>query len=144
MTYSIKEVSELFGLSIYTIRFYDKQGLLPFVSKNESGHREFTPSDLAFIQTICCLKNTGMQIKDIRKYIDFCMEGTSTIASRNALLSKHRQTILEQITALHDNLKEIDAKIDVYSSPDAVEIINAQRSFVANEKSEHRLTNPFA
>ncbi|AQY50217.1 MerR family transcriptional regulator [Listeria weihenstephanensis FSL R9-0317] len=144
MTYSIKEVSELFGLSIYTIRFYDKQGLLPFVAKNESGHREFTVSDLSFIQTICCLKNTGMQIKDIRKYIDFCMEGTSTIDSRKTLLSEHREQIMEQIVTLNENLKEIDAKLDVYSSPDAVEIISAQRKFVNDEKRELKLASPFA
>ncbi|EGP8367258.1 MerR family DNA-binding transcriptional regulator, partial [Listeria monocytogenes] len=54
MTYSIKEVSKIFNLSIYTLRYYDKQGLLPFVSKNQSGYREFTESDLNLIHTICC------------------------------------------------------------------------------------------
>jgi DNA-binding transcriptional MerR regulator len=77
MTYTIKEVSEIFDLSIYTLRYYDKQGLLPFVSKNASGYREFTESDLGFIYTICCLKNTGMPLKDIRTYIDYCMQGVS-------------------------------------------------------------------
>ena len=76
LTYTIKDVAKIFGLSIYTIRFYDKEGLLPFVSRNKSGNRVFTESDVNLIKTICCLKNTGMQIKDIKKYIDFCMEGT--------------------------------------------------------------------
>lgn len=143
MTYTIKEVSELFDLSIYTIRYYDKQGLLPFVSKNESGYREFTDSDLGFIHTICCLKNTGMTIKDIRTYIAYCMEGTSTIEKREQLLSAHRKTVLQQISNLENNLKEIDRKLDVYTAPNAVEIIRAQRQFSSQEKEKNALANPF-
>ena len=65
MTYSIKEVAEKTNLSIYTLRFYDKQGLLPFVSRNASGYRTFTEGDLHLLKTICCLKETGMKIADI-------------------------------------------------------------------------------
>ncbi|MBL1226619.1 MerR family transcriptional regulator [Enterococcus sp. BWR-S5] len=143
MTYTIKEVSELFDLSIYTLRYYDKQGLLPFVSKNKSGYREFTDSDLGFIHTICCLKNTGMAIKDIRTYISYCMEGTSTISAREQLLSQHRKNVLQEISNLENNLKEIDHKLDVYTAPNAVEIISAQRQFSSQEKEQHALVNPF-
>lgn len=143
MTYTIKEVSELFDLSIYTLRYYDKQGLLPFVSKNKSGYREFTDSDLGFIHTICCLKNTGMAIKDIRAYISYCMEGTSTIPAREQLLSQHRKNVLQEISSLENNLKEIDRKLDVYTAPNAVEIISAQRQFSSQEKEQHALANPF-
>ncbi|MGC6768365.1 MerR family transcriptional regulator [Enterococcus sp. LJL51] len=94
MTYSIKEVSELFSLSIPTIHFYDKQGLLPFVSKNSSGHRAFTESDLYLMQPICCLKNTGMPIKDIRAFIDCVLKGPDTIAARKELLSTHKSNVL--------------------------------------------------
>ncbi len=68
MTYTIKEVAQKVGLSIYTLRFYDKQGLLPFVMRNTAGYRTFTDSDLSIIHTICCLKNTDMKISDIRQY----------------------------------------------------------------------------
>jgi len=82
LIYTIKDISKILGLSIYTIRFYDKQGLLPFVSRNKSGNRAFTESDLDLFKMICCLKKTGMQIKDIKKYIDLCMKGASTIDLR--------------------------------------------------------------
>ncbi|WP_369473136.1 MerR family transcriptional regulator [Secundilactobacillus kimchicus] len=59
MTYAIGDVAEKFNLSISTIRYYDKRGLLPFVSKNKSGHRAFTDSDLKMLYTVCCLKDTG-------------------------------------------------------------------------------------
>jgi len=141
MTYTVKDVAKIFGLSIFTIHFYDKEGLLPFVSRNKSGNREFTESNLNMIQTICCLKNTGMQIKDIKKYIDFCMEGTGTIDSRQKLLSAHRKEIIAHIDALNENLKLIDSKIKIYDSPNAVEIINKKIEKVIDEKNENHLSS---
>ncbi len=139
MTYTIKDISKMFGLSIYTIRFYDKEGLLPFVLRNKSGNRVFTESDISLFRTICCLKNTGMQLKDIKKYIDFCMEGASTIDLRKKLLLEHQEVILGQISDLNENLDLIRSKIDKYSSPDAVQIINADRKKVHDEKRENNL-----
>ncbi len=143
MTYTIKEVSEIFDLSIYTLRYYDKQGLLPFVSKNDSGYREFTESDLGFIYTICCLKNTGMPLKDIRTYIDYCMQGTSSIESRRQLLENHRQNVLEQLETLQTNLDEVDKKIEDYSSPDAEKIIAEKIQKTRLEKEKYALNDPF-
>ncbi|EAC6381287.1 MerR family transcriptional regulator, partial [Listeria monocytogenes] len=142
MTYSIKEVSKIFNLSIYTLRYYDKQGLLPFVSKNQSGYREFTESDLNLIHTICCLKNTGMPLKQIRTYIDYCMEGPVSIEARKQLLLDHRAAVLKSLEDLTENLKEVDVKIAKYSSPDAVEIITAERNYVSMEKKKHDLIYP--
>ena len=139
MTYTIKDVAKITGLSIFTIRFYDKEGLLPFVSRNKSGIRVFTESDINQIMTICCLKNTGMQIKDIKKYIDYCMEGADTVDSRRELFVEHRNEIINQINALNENLKLIDSKLKIYSSPNAAEIINELRRIVDNEKRENGL-----
>jgi DNA-binding transcriptional MerR regulator len=139
MTYTVKDVSKITGLSIFTIRFYDKEGLLPFVSKNKSGIRVFTESDINQIMTICCLKNTGMQLKDIKKYIDYCMKGASTIDSRKELFLEHRNEIINQINALNENLKLIDSKLEIYSSPNAADIINELRRIVEYEKLENGL-----
>ncbi|MFL0196290.1 MerR family transcriptional regulator [Clostridium sp. WILCCON 0269] len=139
MTYSIKDVSQILGLSIYTIRFYDKKGLLPFVSRNKSGNREFTESDLNLFKVICCLKNSGMQIKDIKKYIDFCMEGASTIDARKKILLEHRKEIMQQMEELNKNLEIVDFKIEIYESPNAIEIINEQRKQAYEEKRENKL-----
>ncbi|WP_125588106.1 MerR family transcriptional regulator [Companilactobacillus jidongensis] len=142
-TYSIKEVAEYFNLSISTIRYYDKRGLLPFVSKNDAGYRIFTSSDMALIKTICCLKDTSMPIRDIKLYIDYCMEGTKSIDKRKDLLLKHkRQVILEQQT-LENNLKEINMKIDRYSSGNAENIIDTQIKYMQREKKNLHLADPF-
>lgn len=142
-TYSIKDVADYFDLSISTIRFYDKKGLLPFVSKNEAGYRVFTESDMNFIYTICCLKDTGMPIKKIKLYIDLCMAGPSTINQRKTILSEHKKQVLIQQKKLQENLKEIDKKIKRYDSKEAITTINAQIQYVAQEKKAHHLTNPF-
>lgn len=139
MTYTVKDVAKILGLSIYTIRFYDKEGLLPFVSRNKSGIREFTESDLALFKMICCLKNAGMQLKDIRKYVDLCMEGPDTIELRRTLLAEHRKEIIKQIASLHENLKIVDFKIEMYEAPNAVAIINEQRRKAYEEKRENNL-----
>ncbi|WP_379128529.1 MerR family transcriptional regulator [Paenibacillus sp. sgz500958] len=143
-TFTIKDVAETTGLSIFTIRFYDKEGLLPFVSKDASGRRVFTESDLYMIRTICCLKNTGMQIKEIKKYIDYCMEGTSSIDLRKNLMAEHRQKILADIEALRENLNLVESKLEIYDSPHAVEIINGQIQHVGDEKRKNSLPNPYS
>lgn len=142
-TYSIKEVADYFDLPISTIRYYDKQGLLPFVSKNEAGYRVFSKSDFGFIKTICCLKNTDMPIKDIKTYIGLCMQGISTIGQRKIMLQKHKQNILEKQKLLANNLSEIEAKIDRYADNDSVKIIQKQINFVKSEKKELQLNDPF-
>ncbi len=139
MTYAIKDISKILGISVYTIRFYDKEGLLPFVLRNKSGNREFTGSDLNLFKMICCLKKTGMQIKNIKKYIDLCMEGASTIDLRKKLMLEHRKEIITQIDALNENLDLIDSKIAIYDSPNAVEIINEQGKKSFDEKRENSL-----
>jgi DNA-binding transcriptional MerR regulator len=133
-TYTIKEVAEDFDLSISTIRYYDKKGLLPFVAKNDAGYRIFTDADLNLIKTIVCLKNTGMAIKDIRSYIEDVMQGPSSIEHRKTLLKKHKREVLQKQQMLTENLKEIDFKLDRYNSPKAEEIVGAEFQYLTNEK----------
>lgn len=133
-TYTIKQVAEDFDLSISTIRYYDKKGLLPFVSKNESGYRIFTDADLNLIKTIVCLKNTGMPIKDIRTYIEYVMAGPNTIEQRKTLLKKHKRAVLQKQKMLTENLQEIDFKLNRYESADAKELIGQQFQYLQSEK----------
>jgi len=142
-TYSIKQVADYFNLPISTIRYYDKKKLLPFVSKNEAGYRIFSASDFSFIKTICCLKNTGMPIKDIQIYIELCMQGTDSIKQRKTMLQQHKENVLKQQAILTQNLKDIDTKINRYDSKDAVDLINNQIQYVRHEKKDLNLRDPF-
>ncbi|WFR58948.1 MerR family transcriptional regulator [Anaerocolumna sp. AGMB13025] len=117
--YTINEVAEICNISPYTLRFYDKEGLLPFVSRNRSGNRQFSDTDLNVIKLICCLKNTGMQIKDIKKYVDLVMQGAETSAQRKQIMIEHRKMVLNQIEDLKKNLNIIELKIALYDKEDA-------------------------
>ncbi|QAY66508.1 MerR family transcriptional regulator [Paenibacillus protaetiae] len=126
MNYTINEAAQKFGLSAHTLRYYDKEGLLPFVSRSHSGNRTFTDSDLEWIALICCLKNTGMPIKEIKQYVDWCRQGSATIDVRKALFVAHRQAVLRQIEELNNNLELIDAKIAFYESPGIASFLDEQ------------------
>lgn len=85
-TYSISEATEKTGISPYTLRYYDKEGLLPFVKRSSGKKRIFTEKDLLWISLIKCLKNTNMSIHDIKKFIDWYLEGDSTL-KKNIIFS---------------------------------------------------------
>ncbi|QHW34678.1 MerR family transcriptional regulator [Paenibacillus rhizovicinus] len=112
--YTINEVAELCEMSVHTIRYYDKEGLLPFITRNKSGNREFSANSLELIRLICCLKNTGMPIKEIKRYIDLLMEGEQTSEMRRSMMVDHRKEVARQFNDLKKNLNLIDLKISHY------------------------------
>lgn len=116
MGYSIAEVAEKTNLTAHTLRFYEKEGLLPFVHRSDSGNRDFLDKDLEWLELICCLKKTGMPIKKIKEYIQLCLEGDSTLEVRRQIFLKHREEVVNGIADLKKNLEKIDCKIDYYHS----------------------------
>ena len=114
--YTINEVAKICDISVYTIRFYDKEGLLPFLTRNNTGNRQFSEADLEVIKVICCLKNTGMQVKEIKQYIDLCMQGQDTAPARRQIMLEHRKSIRKQMDDLKKNLNIVDLKIAFYDS----------------------------
>lgn len=115
MEYTIKQIAEKTNLTPHTIRYYDKEGMLPFVRRNGAGIREFSENDLEWIFLICCLKNTGMPIKQIKKFIDLCIVGDETLEIRRQMLLNHRKDTLRKISDLQKNLAKIDVKIEYYN-----------------------------
>ncbi|MCB8816120.1 MerR family transcriptional regulator [Desulfosporosinus shakirovi] len=116
MGYSISQVAEKFDLTAHTIRYYDKEGLLPFIDRNKAGNREFSDGDLEWVKLICCLKNTGMPIKQIKLYIEWCLQGDDTLEIRRQMFIDHRKEVLKQMDDLKENLKTIDYKLELYDS----------------------------
>ncbi|MDF2958701.1 MAG: hypothetical protein K0S39_436 [Paenibacillus sp.] len=131
MNYSINGVANKFGLSVHTLRFYDKEGLMPFIGRDKSGNRVFTETDLKWVAMVCCLKDTGMSIKEIKEYADWCMQGLQTIDERKAMLVAHRKQVVKQIEDLKKNLELIDSKIAVYENPEL-----AQKMYGSLEKHQ--------
>ncbi|MEG2984508.1 MAG: MerR family transcriptional regulator [Peptostreptococcaceae bacterium] len=120
MKYTVKEVSMKTNLSSHTIRYYEKEGLLPFVKRDKSGNREFSDQDLEWISLIDCLKNTGMPLKNIKQYINWYIEGISTFDMRRDLLIQHRLNVLSQLEELKHNLDKIDKKITYYDNTNEI------------------------
>lgn len=118
--YTIKQVSQKTSLSVYTLRYYDKEGLLPFVERSETGIRQFTDADLEWLSTICCLKDTGMPLKKIKEYIDLFLEGTSTLETRRQIFIDHRVKLLQKIEALEKNLELVEHRIQFYDEACAI------------------------
>ena len=82
------QVAKKLGLTAHTLRYYDKEGLLPFVRKGSSGARVFEDEDVDWLIIIECLKGTGMQLKDIKKYMDLCQQGDATVGERLELFKR--------------------------------------------------------
>lgn len=101
----IGEISERYGISQDTLRYYDKAGLLPFVKKNSAGRREFTEDDLGYIEVIDCLKRSGIAVKEIAKFMDWCVVGDRTLPQRYAFMT-------EQEAALEQKIHELQAQLD--------------------------------
>jgi DNA-binding transcriptional MerR regulator len=113
MEYTISEVAEMVGISAHTLRFYDKEGLLPNVER-VNGRRIFKEKDFAWLKVLNCLKSTGMPLKDIHQYLELCQQGDSTLQAGLDIILKQKQSIEDQIAFLQLNLKEIDYKVWYY------------------------------
>lgn len=114
MEYTIKQVSEKTGLSIYALRYYDKEGLLPLVKRSQSGIRKFSDNDIDWLGLICCLKNSGMSIENIKEFMNLCLRGNDTVEVRKNILVNHKEHILAQMKQLESSLCTINYKIDHY------------------------------
>ena len=114
MTYSIGEVSELLSISISTLRYYDKEGLLPLVNRTSGNIRVFNEADIECLKMIECLKTTGMQLKDIKLFFQWCEEGDSTIEKRYQLFLKQKEKTEQQIALLQKALNRVNYKCEYY------------------------------
>ena len=120
MAYTIGEMSKMLNVSSSTIRYYDKEGLLPFVERTEGGLRVFKEKDYEFLKIIHCLKATGMQIKDIRKFILLVIQGDKTIDARLKLFQNQKNEVEKQIQQLEEALDTIKFKCWYYESAKVV------------------------
>ena len=111
--YSIGKVSEMFQLPISTLRYYDKEGLFPQM-KRASGIRQFDEREIEALRVIECLKKSGMEIKDIKQFMEWCSEGSSTYAQRRYLFRKQKEAVEQEIHRMEKVLDMIRFKCWYY------------------------------
>lgn len=124
MNYSIGDFSAIAGISIYTLRYYEKESLI-IPARKENGRRSYAESDIAWIQFIKRLKDTGMPIKEIQKYAKLRGQGDTTMFDRMEMLTRHRAALKEEIEKLEEHLSNLDKKIGYYRTE-----IGKQNQFV--------------
>lgn len=113
-TYSISEVAKELNLTVYTLRYYDKEGLMPFVERTSSGTRMFKESDIDALKVIECLKSTGMPIKEIKNFIDWCADGDSTLQQRYDMFMERKASVEAQMEELKRTMELINHKCSYY------------------------------
>ena len=116
MLYTIRDAAAHVGIAASTLRYYDKEGLLPFVERTSGGIRMFREADIEWLQLIECLKATGMSIKDIKKFIDLYTEGDSTLVPRRDMFYERKQAVEMQMEALQKTLDFIRYKCWFYDT----------------------------
>lgn len=116
MSYNIGKAASKVGLTPHTLRYYEKEGLIKPVGRNDKKVRVYTDDDIEAIAFVCCLKETGMPIADIKDFIMQCWgeQNMETLVSRHEILLKHRQRALEDMKRLNKNLEKINYKIGLY------------------------------
>lgn len=112
--YTIKEAAEQTGISIYTIRYYDKMGLMPFLGRDDSGSRVFTEDDIEWLQMIIALRDIDMPIARIKDYNDLLVQGDKTIQERCDLLTQYRAYMEERMKAMQKCLDLTTKKLNEY------------------------------
>ena len=111
--YSIGQVAEMFGLPISTLRYYDKQGLFPKMER-VSGIRKFSEAEIEALRVIECLKKSGLEIKDIKQFMDWCVEGAYTYPQRKALFEKQREKLEAELIHMNKALDMLKFKCWYY------------------------------
>ena len=111
--YTIGQISEMFNIPVSTLRYYDKEGLFPNI-KRDSNIRKFDVSEIETLRMIECLKKSGMEIKDIRRYMDLCAKGSSTYSERRAMFEKQRESVENEIKRLEKTLAMLKFKCWYY------------------------------
>ena len=113
--YSIQDVSNKTGLSTHTLRYYEKEGLISDVERSQGGFRQYTDEDLERLGLIRCLKNTGMSIQEIARFVQLTHEGDHTLEERVELLREHRERVLERMAEMQEHLDKVTWKLNFFT-----------------------------
>ena len=119
MYYTVGEIAHISGIPAHTLRYYDREGLLPGIERSEGGIRRFKEEDFQTLFIIECLKSSGLSIKEIRRYMELAEAGDGTIAERKAIFEERREKLAAQIAALRQTMDLIDYKCWFYDVAEA-------------------------
>lgn len=112
--YTIKEVADKMDVSEHTLRFWAKSGFFPFVKRDENNIRQFSENDLDWVKIVKCLRSVGTENKAIKRYIELCIKGDSTIPERYKIIQDTKNKALAQMRNLQKQLELLNYKENFY------------------------------
>lgn len=116
MFYSIGEVANMLGVPTSTLRYYDREGLFLNMKRSSGGIRVFSDTEVETLKVIECLKTTGMQIKDIKLFLDWCLQGEQTLQQRRDMFYERRAIVEKQLEELQKTMEMIQYKCWYYET----------------------------
>ncbi len=114
MLYTVGEMAKVLGIPASTLRYYDQEGLFPFVERSSGGIRMFTDKDYEWLKVIACLKKSGLSIKNIKAFIDMAVRGDESLTERYELFRARREAVKEQLKEMQETLALLDFKCWYY------------------------------
>lgn len=136
MVYTVGEMAKMLGVSASTLRYYDKEGLLPFVERSSGGIRMFRDSDIEWLQVIGCMKKAGMSIKDIKHYIEMALQGDETIGLRLDMFRRQREALKAQMEELRHAMEMVEYKCWYYETAKAAGTTDAPQNMALSDVPE--------
>ncbi len=125
----IAEVSERYAISIDTLRYYERVGLIPPVNRNESGIRDYSELDLRRVEFIKCMRSAGLPVEILIEYVALVQQGDRTIEARKEILVEQREHIAQRMKDMQKTLDLLDYKIEVYENA----VLKKEKEMIALE-----------
>ncbi len=129
---TIADVSERFGLSPDTLRYYERIGLIPAVNRLKSGVRDYNDTDMGWVEFIKCMRAAGLPIEVLIEYVGLYMEGDATIGARKELLVEQRRQLAAKIEEMQATLERLDHKIEKYES----NMLQCEKLLIGTEETQ--------
>jgi len=112
--YSAKEAAEITGLSTATLRYYEKEKLLPTIDRNNQKYRQYSDEDIEWIKMIQCMRKANISIQSIKQYVSLLIQGGETLEQRYIMVQEHMKDIKNQMTYLQNALALTQSKLEFY------------------------------
>ena len=127
MIYTMLQVCKETGMTYQALKFYCNEGLVPNVKRDKNNRRVFDERDVAWINSLTCLKKCGMSIQEMKAYLALCLQGESTIPQRKEMLARKQEALRETMRELEDSIAYIDWKQNFYD-----EVLSGKRPYESN------------
>lgn len=127
MLYTMLQTCKETGMTYQALKFYCNEGLIPNVKRDKNNRRVFDERDVAWINSLTCLKKCGMSIQEMKDYLALCLQGERTILQRKEMLAQKQDSLRQQIKELEGSIAYIDWKQNFYD-----EILSGKRPYESN------------